>query len=102
MKKKFPYKCLWQALLLNRKIKKRAIPIDISKFKEIRGNIGLHGYQRMRSADKENVRAYRNDSYGTTLVFVNLEDSAIEVKTETWSGLMAICSEFDLKAYKTS
>ena len=87
---------------MNRKIRKNAIPIDISTFKEIRGNIGLHGYKRMRTADKDNVRAYRKDSYGTTLVFINLQERAIEARTETWTGLMGLCDEFDLKSYRTT
>lgn len=100
MKKKLPYRLLWQALLLNRKTKKDAIPIDISLFKTIKSNIGLHGYKRVRKEDRKNVRAYRRDTYGTTFLYVNLEESSIEGITETWSGLMSICSEFNLRAYR--
>ncbi len=100
MRKKLPYRLLWQALLLNRKTEKDAIPIDVSLFKTIRNNIGLHGYRRVRKEDREDVRAYRKDTYGTTFLYVNLEESSIECKTETWSGLMSICSEFNLRAYR--
>jgi len=100
MKKKLPYRLLWQALLLNRKTRKEAIPIDISLFKTIKSNIGLHGYRRVRKEDREDVRAYRKDTYGTTILYVNLKDSSIEGITETWSGLMGICSEFGLRAYR--
>jgi len=101
MKKKLPYRLLWQALLLNRKTKRDAIPINISLFKTIKSNIGLHGYRRVRKEDKQDVRAYRKDTYGTTFLYVNLVDSSIEAITETWSGLMSICGEFDLRPYRT-
>jgi hypothetical protein len=102
MKKIFPYKCLWQASLLTRKVGKDAVPIDISKFKAIKGNIGLHGYRRVRRESKSDVRAYRKDTYGITFVFINFQDHAIEARTETWAGLMALCSEFDLIPYRTA
>ncbi len=101
MEKKLPYRLLWQALLLNRKTKRDAIPIDISLFKTIKSNIGLHGYRRVRREDRKDVRAYRKDTYGTTFLYVNLEESSIEAITETWSGLMSICGEFDLRPYRT-
>lgn len=101
IKRKLAYRRLWQAKLLNRKIKKGAIPIDISIFKRIRGHIGLHGYRRIRKEDRENVRAYRKDSYGITFMFINLEESTIEGKTETWGGLMGVCSDFNLRSYRS-
>jgi len=100
VKKRFPYRRLWQAVLLNRKIRKGAIPIDVSLFRKIKGNIGLHGYRRIRKEDREGVRAYRKDSYGITFVFINLEKRTIEGKTETWGGLMGVCSDFDLRSYR--
>ncbi|MHC4659995.1 MAG: hypothetical protein ACYS83_12610 [Planctomycetota bacterium] len=125
MKKKFAYRRLWQSRLLNRKLKRDVIPIDISLFKKIKGHIGLHGYRRARKEDRENVRAkkikghiglhgyrrarkedrenvraYRKDSYGTTLVFIDLVESTIEGKTETWGGLMGMCSDFGLRSYR--
>jgi len=100
MKKKLPYRLLWQALLLNRKTRRDAIPIDISLFKTIRSNIGLHGYRRVRKEDRKDVRAYRKDTYGITFLYVDLNKSSIECKTETWSGLMSICGEFDLRPYR--
>jgi len=87
--------------LLSRRVRKGAIPIDVSVFKKIKSTVGLHGYRRVRKQDKENVRAYRKDSYGTTFLFVNLEQSSVEGKTQTWSGLMAICSEFGLRSYRS-
>lgn len=101
MKKKLPYRCLWQAQLLNRKTRKDAIPIDISLFKHIKNHVGLHGYRRIKAEDREDVRVYRKDTYGRTLVFINLQDSTIEGKTETWVGLMGLCGEFDLRLYRT-
>ena len=101
IKRKFPYRRLWQAKLLNRKIRKGAIPIDISIFKRIKGHIGLHGYRRVRKQDRENVRAYRKDSYGITFMYINLEESTIEGKTETWGGLMGVCSDFNLRSYRS-
>jgi hypothetical protein len=101
IKRKFPYRRLWQARLLNRKIGRDAIPIDISIFKRIRGHIGLHGYRRVRKQDREDVRAYRKDSHGITFMFINLEKSTIEAKTETWSGLMGVCSDFNLRSYRS-
>ena len=100
MNKKLPYMRLWQAELLNRKIRKDAIPIDISSFRKVKGNIGLHGYRRIRTEGTEDVREYRKDTYGTTLMFINIQDSTIETKTETWVGLMAVCDEFDLSSYR--
>lgn len=85
---------------MNRKAKRGAIPIDVSVFKRIKGNIGLHGYRRIRKEDRDGVRAYRKDSYGITFVFINIEESSIEGKTETWGGLMGVCSEFGLRAYR--
>jgi len=100
IKRRFPYRRLWQARLLNRRLRRDAIPIDISLFKHIKGTIGLHGYRRIRKEDKDDVRAYRKDSFGRTLMFINLQDSTIEGKTETWSGLMGLCSEFGLRSYR--
>jgi hypothetical protein len=100
LKRKFPYRRTWQARLLNKKVGRYAIPIDISHFKKVKANIGLHGYRRTRKQDSESARAYRKDSYGITLVLVNLEDSAIEVRTETWGGLMGLCSDFNLRPYR--
>jgi len=102
MKKRFPFRCQWQALLLNRKVPKEVVPIDISQFKEVKGNIGLHGYRRTRAIDRENVRAYRKDTYGTTLIYISTQDRSIEARTETWTGLMAFCSEFELKPYRST
>lgn len=85
---------------MNRKIRRDAIPIDISVFKMIKGNIGLHGYRRIRKEDRDDVRAYRKDTYGITLIFINLKKSTIEGKAETWSGLMGVCSEFGLRPYR--
>ncbi|MHC4644732.1 MAG: hypothetical protein ACYTBJ_04470 [Planctomycetota bacterium] len=101
VKKKLPYRRLWQARLLGKRIGRDAIPVDISLFRKIKGNIGLHGYRRVRKEDRENTRAYRKDSYGTTLVLLNLGESTIEARTETWGGLMAICSDFDLRSYRS-
>jgi hypothetical protein len=101
VKKKFPHRRLWQAQLLGRRIKGDAIPINISLFRRVKGNIGLHGYRRVRKRDRDNVRAYRKDSYGTTLVFIDLKERTIEGRTETWGGLMAICSDFDLRSYRS-
>ncbi len=100
MKRKFQHRRLWQARLLNRRLRRDAIPIDISSFKHIKGTIGLHGYRRIRKEDKDDVRAYRKDSFGRTLMFINLQDSTIEGKAQTWSGLMAVCSEFNLRSYR--
>ena len=100
MKRKFQHRCLWQARLLNRRLRRDAIPIDISLFKHIKGTIGLHGYRRIRKQDRENVRAYRKDSFGRTLMFIDIEESTIEGKTQTWSGLMGLCSEFGLRSYR--
>lgn len=99
--RKLPYKRLWQAVLLNRKVRRDAIPIDISLFKKIKGTIGLHGYRRVRKDDRDDVRAYRKDSFGMTLMFIDLQESTIEGKTESWSGLMGICSEFNLRSYRS-
>jgi hypothetical protein len=101
MKKKFPYRRLWQAKLLSRRIGKKAIPIEISSFRKIKGTVGLHGYRRFRKEDKEGVRAYRKDSYGATLIYINVEQSSIEAKTEAWGGLMGVCSDFNLIPYRT-
>jgi len=101
VQKKYQYRRLWQSRLLNRKLRRDAIPIDISTFRHIKGNIGLHGYRRVRKQDSSNVRAYRKDTYGTTFMFLNLEQSTIEAKTETWGGLMSICSDFDLRSYRS-
>ena len=100
IKRRFPYRRLWQARLLNRRLGKRVIPIDISLFKRIKGTIGLHGYRRVRKEDRENVRAYRKDSYGITFVFINLEQRTIEGKTESWAALMGVCSDFNLRSYR--
>jgi hypothetical protein len=100
MKKKLSYKCLWQAELLNRKIKRGAIPIDISLFKKVKTGIGQLGYRRLLKEGRENVKVYRKDTYGTTMILINLEQSSIEGKSETWAGLMAACSEFNLVPYK--
>lgn len=100
IKRKVPYRRVWQAVLLNRKIRRSAIPIDISLFKKVKGTIGLHGYRRVRKDDEDDIRAYRKDSYGMTLMFVNVEERTIEGKTESWSALMSICSEFGLRAYR--
>ena len=100
MKKKFAYQRTWQCRLLNRKLRRDAIPIEISLFKKIKGTIGLHGYRRIRKEDRENVRAYRKDSYGTTFVFINLLERTIEGRTESWGGLMGMCSDFDLRSYR--
>jgi hypothetical protein len=100
MKKKFAYRRIWQSKLLNKKLKRDVIPIDISQFKKIKGHIGLHGYRRARKEDRENVRAYRKDSYGTTFVFIDLVESTIEGKTESWGGLMGMCSDFGLRSYR--
>ncbi len=101
MEKKFPYRCKWQAELLNRKTRKDAVPIDISDFKQIRGNIGLHGYRRIQRPSNDDIRIYRKDTYGTIYVFLNMGQSLIEARAETWSGLMGLCSEFDLIPYRT-
>jgi hypothetical protein len=98
--KKFIYRRFWQARLLNKKVGRDAIPIDISQFRKIRGMIGLHGYRRVRKEDRKNVRAYRKDSYGTVLVFIDLDGRTIEAKTEAWGGLMGVCSDFDLRSYR--
>ncbi|MHC4474057.1 MAG: hypothetical protein ACYTEL_00330 [Planctomycetota bacterium] len=100
VEKKFPYRRLWQAEILTRKVARNAIPIHMSLFKRIRGNIGLHGYRRIRKQDEGEVRAYRKDAYGETLVFIDVEHRAIEAKTETWGGLMGLCSDFDLTPYR--
>ena len=108
MQKELPHRRLWQAALLNRKTRRDAIPINISLFKRIKNNIGLRGYRRIRikdsqdSEDSEGVRTYRKDTYGTTLIFINTEKSTVEGRAETWSGLMAVCDEFDLKLYRTA
>jgi hypothetical protein len=60
----------------------------------------LHGYRRVRKHDSEGVRAYRKDSYGATLIFINLEERSIEAKTEAWGGLMGVCSDFNLRPYR--
>ncbi|MHC4185629.1 MAG: hypothetical protein ACYSUC_05780 [Planctomycetota bacterium] len=100
MQRKFPYRLLWQARLLNRKTRRDAIPIDMSLFRKIKGNIGLHGYRRERKEDSDNVRAYRKDAYGRTLMFIDLERRTIEGKTETWGGLMSVCSDFGLRTHR--
>jgi len=100
VKKKYPYRRLWQSRLLNRRLSQDVIPIDISEFKRIKSTIGLHGYRRVRKEDTDNVRAYRKDSYGTTLVYINLEEKTIEGKTETWGGLMYVCDDFGLISYR--
>ncbi|MHC4618189.1 MAG: hypothetical protein ACYTEQ_10605 [Planctomycetota bacterium] len=100
VEKKFPHRRVWQAVLLNRKVRKDAIPIEISSFKRVKGNIGLHGYRRVRTEDIEGVRTYRKDSHGIVFVFINLEESTIEAKTETWGGLMALCGDFGLRSYR--
>jgi len=101
IKRKFQHRRLWQAKLLNRRISKGVIPIEISQFKKIKGTIGLHGYRRIRKQDREDVRAYRKDSYGATLMFINLQDRSIEARTEAWGGLMGVCSDFNLIPYRT-
>ena len=98
--KKLPYRRVWQAKLLNRKLSKTAIPIDISQFRKIRGVIGLHGYRRVRYEDSPGIRAYRKDSYGMVFVYVNLNESLLEAKSESWGGLMGICSDFNLRTYR--
>jgi hypothetical protein len=100
LKKKLPYKRVWEARLLSRKMKRDSIPIEVSLFRKIKGTIGLHGYRRVRNQDRDNVRAYRKDTYGTTFIFIDIERSAVEGKTETWGGLMAVCSDFGLRSYK--
>ncbi|GAH72004.1 unnamed protein product, partial [marine sediment metagenome] len=40
-------------------------------------------------------------SYGITFMFINLEESTIEGKTETWGGLMGVCSDFGLRSYRS-
>jgi len=101
VQKKYQFRRLWQSKLLTTKLRRDAIPIDISTFRHIKGNIGMHGYRRVRSKDRANVRAYRKDTYGTTMMFINLEQATIEAKTETWGGLMSICSDFDLRSYRS-
>ena len=101
IKKKLTYRRVWQARLLNRKTRRGAIPIDVSLFKKVKGTVGLHGYRRVRKDDADDVRAYRKDSYGMTLMFVDVEERTIEGKTESWSALMSICSEFNLRAYRS-
>jgi hypothetical protein len=100
IKRKFPYKLFWQARLLNRRLGRRVIPIEISQFKKIKSTIGLHGYRRVRKEDREDVRAYRKDSYGITFMYINLQDSSIEAKTEAWGALMGVCSDFNLRPYR--
>ncbi|MHC4446035.1 MAG: hypothetical protein ACYTA5_25860 [Planctomycetota bacterium] len=100
VKRRYPYRRLWQAEILTRKVARNAIPIHIGLFKRVQGNIGLHGYRRIRREDADNVRAYRKESYGVTLVFIDIEHRAIEAKTETWGGLMGLCSDFDLTPYR--
>lgn len=100
MDRKFEYGCTWQALLLNRKLDKSMIPIDVTKFKSIKNHIGLHGYRRAKGHDDANIRAYKKDLYGVVLVYINMEERTVECKSETWSGLMGICGEFDLSTYK--
>jgi len=85
---------------LNKKLRRDAIPIEISSFKRIKANIGLHSYRRIREQDGDNGRAYRKDTYGTSLMYIDLEESTIEGKTQTWGGLMNICSDFDLTSYR--
>ena len=101
MQKKFPYRRLWQARLLNKKLRRDAIPIDISVFKHVKGNIRAHGYRRARKRGSDNIRAYIKDTYGRVMIFINLKESTIESKTETWGGLMGICSDFDLRSYRS-
>jgi len=101
MEKKLAYRLLWEARLLNRKIRPDAIPIDISTFKHILGNIGIGGWHRSRKDDSGNVRAYRKDSYGMMLVFIDMDEKTIEGKTEAWGGLMFICSDFGLRSYRS-
>ena len=100
LRKKLPHKRLWQARLLSRKLRCDAIPIEVSQFRKIKGTIGLHGYRRVRNQDRDNVRAYIKDTYGTTFIFVDIEKSAVEGRTETWGGLMALCSDFGLRSYR--
>jgi hypothetical protein len=100
MKRKLPYRCLWQAELLNRKVRKDAVPIDISLFKKIKGSIGLLGYRRIIKEGQEHIRIYRKDTYGTTYMIVNLEQSSVETRTETWTGFTGVCSEFGLIPYR--
>jgi len=101
MDKKLAYRLLWEARLLNRRVGPDAIPIDISTFKRIRGNIGLGGWHRSRKDDFDNVRVYRKDSYGMMLVFIDLDEKRIECKTEAWGGLMCVCSDFGLRSYRS-
>jgi hypothetical protein len=100
MKKKLPYKRFWQAQLLNRKIRKGAIPIDVSLFKKVKSSIGLLGYRRIITEGRGGLKVYRRDTYGTTMIFINLEQSAVEVKAETWAGLMGACDDFGLIPYR--
>jgi len=100
MDRKFEYGCTWQAMLLNRKRDKSKIPIDVSHFKSIKNHIGLHGYRRAKGQDAEGVRVYKKDVYGVVMVYINMEERTIECKSETWSGLMGICGEFDLSTYR--
>jgi len=101
MDKKLAYRLLWEARLLNRRVGPDVIPIDISTFKRIRGNIGLGGWHRSRKDDLGNVRVYRKDSYGMMLVFIDLDEKTIECKTEAWGGLMCVCSDFGLRSYRS-
>jgi hypothetical protein len=101
MKRKFSYRCLWQAKLLSRKTSRKAIPIEISSFRRVKGTIGLHGYRRVRKEDREGVRAYRKDSYGVALIYIDIEQRSIEAKTEAWGGLMGVCSDLNLTPYRT-
>jgi hypothetical protein len=101
MDKKLAYRLMWQARLLHRKTWPDAIPIDISTFKQIAGNIGVGGWHRSRKDDIDEVRAYRKDSYGMMLVFIDFDEKTIEGKTEAWGGLMYICSDFGLKSYRS-
>jgi hypothetical protein len=101
MEKKFAYRLFWEARLLDRRTRPDAIPIDISTFKQIAGNIGIGGWHRSRKDDSENIRAYRKDSYGMMLVFIDFNEKTIEGKTEAWGGLMHICSDFGLRSYRS-
>jgi len=102
MERKLPYRRLWQAKLLNRRLSRDVIPIEISQFRKIKGTIGLHGYRRIRERDREDVRAYKKASYGVTFIFINLQDRTIEGKTESWAALMGVCSDFNLIPYRTA
>jgi hypothetical protein len=92
----------WKVLTLSESnaMDKEIIPIEGSKFKQVRKEITLKGYRRKQTAGEE--AQYEFSEIKGLEVFINENARSIRARAPGETALSKVINDFDLPLYKSS